>query len=323
MAKKALITGITGQDGSYMAELLLDKGYEVFGMVRRSSTDTMERIRDFKDKLTIVDGDLADQTSLNAVIKQVEPDEVYHLAAMSFVPLSWTEPIFTSDITGIGTTRVLDAIRFFGKKTTKMFHPTSSEIFGLAHESPQNEKTMLRPRNPYGIAKTYAYLTAINYREYYKMFVCNAISYNHESPKRGLEFVSRKITDGVAKIKAGLTNHITLGSLDAQRDWGFAGDFVEAYHAMMQQETADDYVIATGELHTVQEMVEVAFGAAGIKDWKKHIKTDPRFIRPPDARPLVGDITKVKARLKWKPKTSFKELITAMVEADLKRYGVR
>lgn len=314
--KKALITGITGQDGSYLAELLLEQGYEVYGMVRRASVERFDRIEQIKDRLTLVQGDLTDQSSLDEAIKEVMPDEVYNLAAQSFVPTSWNQPTLTGEVTGIGTTRLLEAVRKH-KPDAKFYQASSSEMYGKVREVPQTELTPFHPRSPYGVAKVYGHFITVNYRESYNLFTCSGILFNHESPRRGLEFVTRKITNGVAKIKLGLTDEIRLGNLDAKRDWGFAGDYVEAMWLMLQQPEPDDYVVATGETHSVKEFVEIAFGAAGL-DWEKHVKIDPRFIRPAEVDLLVGDPSKAKKKLNWRPKVGFRELVTMMVEADIK-----
>lgn len=317
---KALITGITGQDGSYMAELLLEKGYEVYGLVRRSSTDTLERIQHIIDKIHIINGDMTDQTSLNVAMRETMPDEVYNFAAQGFVPVSWQEPEHTSSVNALGTIRLLEAIRATGKNI-RMLHASTSEIFGDVATSPQDESTQLNPRNPYGFAKLFSHAAVTSYRKKYGIFACNAINYNHESPRRGPEFVSRKITDAVARIKTGKLKHLTLGSLDGKRDWGYAGDFVQAYHSMLQNKQPDDFVVATGILHSVQDMVREAFSAAGIKEWEKHVKTDKNFVRPPEAVSLVGNISKIKRELGWKPQTSFKEMMQMMVKADIERHA--
>ncbi|WKZ32730.1 MAG: GDP-mannose 4,6-dehydratase [Thermodesulfobacteriota bacterium] len=317
MAKKALITGITGQDGSYLAEFLLSKGYEVFGMVRRSSIDKFERIEHIREKIRLVQGDLMDQSSLDEAVKGIMPDEIYNLAAQSFVPTSWNQPTLTGEFTGLGTTRVLEAIRRI-KPDTRFYQASSSEMFGKVREVPQNELTPFHPRSPYGVAKVYGHYITVNYRESYDIFACSGILFNHESPRRGLEFVTRKITNGVARIKLGLSTELRLGNLDAKRDWGFAGDYVESMWMMLQQDAPDDYVVATGDTHTVREFVELAFDRAGL-DWKKHVVIDPAFFRPAEVELLVGDPSKAMTVLGWKPRVSFEELVRMMVDADIER----
>lgn len=318
MGKTALVTGITGQDGSYLAELLLSKGYRVVGMVRRtSSSGIYERINHILDQIELVQGDLLDQSSLQSLIAKIRPDEIYNLAAQSFVPTSWTQPILTGEFTAIGVTKMLEAIRLVNPKI-KFYQASSSEMYGRVLEVPQKETTPFYPRSPYGVAKVYGHYITVNYRESYDMFAVSGILFNHESPRRGLEFVTRKVTDGVAKIKLGLAKELRLGNLDAKRDWGFAGDYVRAMWMMLQQTTPDDYVIATNETHTVQELVEVAFNAAGL-DWKQYVKTDPAFIRPAEVDLLIGDATKAEKQLGWKPEVSFKQLVQMMVESDLAR----
>ncbi len=319
--KKALITGITGQDGSYLSELLLEKGYKVYGMVRRASVERFDRIEHIQDRLNLIQGDLTDQSSLDEAIKSVQPDEVYNLAAQSFVPTSWNQPTLTGEVTGIGATRVLEAVRKI-KPDAKFYQASSSEMFGKVREVPQTELTPFHPRSPYGVAKVYGHFITVNYRESYNLFACSGILFNHESPRRGFEFVTRKITNGVAKIKLGLANELRLGNLDAKRDWGFAGDYVKAMWLMLQQDEPDDYVIATGETHSVQEFVEAAFGHAGL-DWKKHVVIDPRFIRPAEVDSLVGDPSKARKKLGWKPRVSFHELVKMMVEEDIRGLKVR
>jgi GDPmannose 4,6-dehydratase len=314
---KALITGITGQDGSYLAEFLLERGYEVIGLVRRSSTVNFERIGHIQDKITLVSGDLLDETSLLQVLDTHRPDEVYNLAAQSFVQTSWTQAVFTGEVTALGVTRLLDAIRMVNPKI-RFYQASSSEMFGKVRETPQKETTPFYPRSPYGVAKVYGHWITVNYRESYGLYACSGILFNHESPRRGLEFVTRKVTDGVARIKLGLADKIFLGNLDAQRDWGFAGDYVRAMWLMLQQDEPDDYVIATGKTHSVQRLCEVAFGAVGL-DWHDYVAQDPRFMRPAEVDLLVGDAGKARQRLGWEPKVSFEELIQMMVEADLKR----
>lgn len=314
--KKALITGITGQDGSYLAELLLSKGYEVYGMVRRSSVERFERLEQIKDKVTLVQGDLTDQSSLDEAIKEIQPGEVYNLAAQSFVPTSWNQPTLTGEVTGLGTTRLLEAVRKHCP-TARFYQASSSEMFGKVREVPQTELTPFHPRSPYGVAKVYGHFITVNYRESYGLYACSGVLFNHESPRRGLEFVTRKITNGVARIKHGLTQELRLGNLDAKRDWGFAGDYVEAMHLMLQQTEPDDYVVATGETHTVREFVEIAFGCAGLK-WEDYVAFDKRFMRPAEVDILVGDPTKAKTKLGWTPTVSFERLIQMMVESDIK-----
>jgi len=320
MAKKALITGITGQDGSYMADFLLEKGYEVSGMVRRSSIEKFDRISHIMDRIDIVSGDLTDQNSLIGVMKETEPEEVYNFAAQSFVPTSWTQPVLTGEVTGLGVTKVLEAIRHVNSDM-KFFQASSSEMFGHVRESPQSESTPFYPRSPYGVAKTYGHYITVNYRESYDLFACSGISFNHESPRRGLEFVTRKITDGVARIKLGLSKELRLGNLDARRDWGYAKDYVEAMWMILQQEEPDDYVIATGRTHSVREFLELAFKTAGIDDWEQYVKIDERFIRPAEVELLVGDISKIKEKIGWEPGVSFEELVEMMVKADMEMLG--
>lgn len=318
MAKTALITGITGQDGAYLAQFLLSKGYKVIGMVRRTSTINFERIKNIQDKIEIVQGDLIDQLSLIDILKTHKVDEVYNLAAQSFVPTSWSQPVLTGEVTALGVTRVLDAIRAVNTKI-KFYQASSSEMFGKVQEVPQTEKTRFYPRSPYGVAKLYGHWITINYRESYGIFACSGILFNHESPKRGIEFVTKKITDGVARIKYGYSKELRLGNLDAKRDWGYAGDYVEAMWLMLQQEKPDDYVIATGETHSVREFCEIAFARAGL-DYKKYVKVDKKFYRPAEVDLLVGDPRKAKRKLKWKPKTTFKQLVEMMVDHDLAYY---
>lgn len=317
MTKAALITGITGQDGSYLAELLLGKGYEVYGLVRRLSTPNMSRISHIADNIIFLEGDLTDQSSLNVAVQTAQPDEVYNLAAQSFVATSWNQPVLTGNVTGLGVTRILDAVKHFSRDA-KFYQASSSEMFGNVEEVPQNELTRFCPRSPYAIAKVYGYYTTVNYRESYDMFCCNGILFNHESPRRGIEFVTRKITDGVARIHSGRSKDLRLGNLDAKRDWGYAGDYVEAMWLMLQQDLPDDYVVATGESHSVREFVEMAFSAAGL-DWQDHVKTDERFMRPAEVPELRGDASKAREKLGWQPNTSFEELVEMMVKADLER----
>lgn len=318
MAQKvALITGITGQDGSYLAELLLDKGYKVYGVTRRASVDKFERIEHILDQVQLIQADLLDQSSLISALKQAKPSEVYNLAAQSFVPTSWVQPILTSEFTAVGVTRMLEAIRLVDP-SIRFYQASSSEMYGKVRETPQTELTPFYPRSPYGVAKAYGHYMTVNYRESYDMFAVSGILFNHESPRRGLEFVTRKVTDGVARIKLGLSKELRLGNLDAKRDWGFAGDYVEAMWLMLQQDKADDYVIATGETHTVQRLVEVAFAHAGL-DWERHVKLDPAFIRPAEVDLLVGDPAKAQKALGWKPRVSFEQMIHMMVDSDVER----
>jgi GDPmannose 4,6-dehydratase len=315
--KVAFITGITGQDGSYLAELLLSKGYKVYGMVRRASVDKFERISHIMDKIELIQGDLLDQYSLISALKKAQPTEVYNLAAQSFVPTSWAQPVLTSEFTAIGVTRMLESIRLVDPKI-RFYQASSSEMYGKVLETPQTENTPFYPRSPYGVAKVYGHYITVNYRESYNLFAVSGILFNHESPRRGLEFVTRKVTDGVARIKLGLASELRLGNLDAKRDWGFAGDYVEAMWRMLQQDTPDDYVIATGETHTVKELVQVAFDHAGL-DWEKYVKLDPAFIRPAEVDLLIGDPAKAKKNLGWTPKVSFEQLVKMMVDADIER----
>ena len=313
----ALITGITGQDGSYLAEFLLDKGYDVHGMVRRSSTENFERIHHFRERVTLHQADLLDQLSVINLITQVKPREIYNLAAMSFVPTSWVQPVLTGEFTALGVTRVLEAIRLVNPNI-RFYQASSSEMFGQVREEPQTEMTPFHPRSPYGVAKVYGHWITVNYRESYDLFACSGILFNHESPRRGREFVTRKITDAVARIKLGMQQTLSLGNLDARRDWGFAGDYVEAMWAMLQQDKADDYVIATGETHSVQEFVELAFQHVGL-NWEKHVVQDPSLLRPAEVDLLRGDASKACNRLTWTPKVTFSELVSMMVDADLTR----
>lgn len=317
--KKALITGITGQDGSYLADFLLAKGYKVYGLERRSSQKNRKNIEHILDKIEIISGDLLDESSIVHAIKEADPDEVYNLAAQSFVHESWKQPVFTGEVTGLGAVRVLEAIRQVNPKI-KFYQASSSEMFGKVQESPQAEKTPFYPRSPYGVAKLYAHWITVNYRESYGMFTTSGILFNHESPRRGLEFVTRKITNTAVKIKLGLASELRLGNLDAKRDWGFAGDYVEAMWLMMQQEKPDDYVIATGETHTVREFVQETFGNLGL-DWEKYVKIDDKFLRPAEVQLLIGDATKAKKKLGWESKVNFKELVKMMVEEDLRFFG--
>ena len=317
--KTALITGINGQDGSYLAELLLSKGYRVAGIVRRSSTQTQQRIEHIRSKIEIYQADLLDQSSLAKVLADVQPDEVYNLAAMSFVPTSWQQPVLTAEFTAVGVTRMLEALRQ-SCPTAKFYQASSSEMYGKVLEVPQSENTPFYPRSPYGVAKAYGHYITVNYRESYSLFACSGILFNHESPRRGLEFVTRKITDAVAKIKLGLQSELRLGNLDARRDWGFAGDYVCAMWLMLQQDTADDFVIGTGETHTVREFVEIAFNHVGL-DHQKYVVVDPKFYRPAEVDLLLGDPTKAMKTLGWKPDVSFNQLVTMMVDADMKLHA--
>ena len=313
----ALITGITGQDGSYLAEFLLDKGYQVWGMVRRSSTESYERLEHIRDRINFVQGDLLDQPSLTQALLASEPEEVYNLAAQSFVPTSWSQPVLTAEFTAVGVTRLLEAIRQVNPKI-RFYQASSSEMFGKVQEVPQSEITPLYPRSPYGVAKCYGHYITVNYRESYDMFCCSGILFNHESPRRGLEFVTRKVTDGVARIKLGLADNLSLGNLDAKRDWGFAGDYVDAMWRMLQQPEPDDYVVATGETQTVERLVELAFTHADL-EWHDYVRTDPAFIRPAEVDLLVGDPAKAKTELGWEPTIGFEGLVRMMVDADLER----
>jgi GDPmannose 4,6-dehydratase len=315
MSKRALITGITGQDGSYLAEFLLDQGYEVHGLVRRTSTVNFSRIDHIQDRIHLISGDMLDQTSLQLALQQCQPQEVYNLAAQSFVQTSWTQPVFTGDVTALGVTRLLDAIRHIDS-AIRFYQASSSEMFGKVREVPQRETTPFYPRSPYGVAKVYGHWITINYRESYDMHATSGILFNHESERRGIEFVTRKVTYNVAKIKLGLATELRLGNLDARRDWGFAGDYVRAMWMMLQQDKPDDYVIATGETHSVEELVSVAFDHAGL-DWHEHVVQDPQFMRPAEVDFLVGDASKARRVLGWQPKVTFAELIRMMVDADL------
>lgn len=314
MKKRALITGITGQDGSYLAEFLLSQGYEVYGLVRRTSTLNFERIRHIQDQLTLIPGDMLDQTSLNQTLSQVQPQEVYNLAAQSFVQTSWNQPVFTGDVTGLGVTRILDAIRTVNPEI-RFYQASSSEMFGKVREVPQSETTPFYPRSPYGVAKVYGHWITINYRESYNLHATSGILFNHESPRRGLEFVTRKVTHHAARIKLGLANELRIGNLEAQRDWGFAGDYVRAMWLMLQQDVPDDYVVATGETHSVERLLEVAFGCVDL-DWKNYTVQDEQFMRPAEVDLLVGDPSKAGKALGWEPQVSFEQLIQMMVEAD-------
>ncbi len=312
---RALITGITGQDGSYLAEFLLDKGYEVYGIVRRSSLEKFDRIEAITEKIRFVEGDLTDQSSLDQALQQLKPDELYNLAAQSFVPVSWNQPVLTADVTGLGALRVMEAIRKHSPQT-KFLQASSSEMFGKVREKPQTEKTPFHPRSPYGVAKTFGHHITVNYRESYGLFACSSICFNHESPRRGIEFVTRKVSQTVAKIKLGVADKLKMGNIDAQRDWGFAGDYIRAMWLMLQQPQAEDYVIATGKTHSVQELLEVAFSHAGL-DWKKYVEIDPKLVRPAEVDYLCGDASKAQKVLGWVPQVTFKQLIEMMVDADL------
>jgi len=318
MSKKALITGITGQDGSYLAEFLLEKDYEVYGMVRRASTENFERIDHLQGKIRLIQGDLLDQLSLLQAMEEVQPDEVYNLAAQSFVPTSWNQPVLTGEFTALGVARLLEAMRQVCPNS-RFYQASSSEMFGKVQEVPQTEETPFYPRSPYGVAKVYGHYITVNMRESYDLYAVSGILFNHESPRRGKEFVTRKITDGVAQIKMGLADELRLGNLDAERDWGFAGDYVVAMWKMLQQDNPDDYVIATGETHSVKEFVERAFARADL-DWEKYVKIDQRFVRPAEVDQLLGDPAKAIKDLNWTLETSFEELVNMMVDADIERY---
>ena len=315
--KRALITGITGQDGSYLAELLLEKGYEVFGLVRRSSTVNFERIGHLQDKIELISGDLLDQKSLVSALQAARPQEVYNLGAQSFVPVSWEQPMLTGEVTGLGVTRLLEAIRTCDE-TIRFYQASTSELFGKAQETPQNEQTAFYPRSPYGVSKLYAHWITINYRESYGLFACTGILFNHESPRRGREFVTRKITHGVARIKHGLDQELRLGNLDARRDWGHAGDFVRSMWMMLQQDEPDDYVVATGTSRTIGEFCEVAFAHVGL-DWRQYVVVDERFLRPAEVYTLLGDATKAREKLGWEPEVGFEEMVRQMVDWDLEQ----
>jgi GDPmannose 4,6-dehydratase len=312
---KALITGITGQDGSYLAEFLLERGYEVIGMVRRTSTTNFDRLRNFQDRITVVQGDLLDQVSLINILSEQQPVEVYNLAAQSFVPTSFTQPVLTGEFTALGVTRMLDAIRIVDR-SIRFYQASSSEMFGKVQEVPQRETTPFYPRSPYGAAKVYGHWITVNYRESYDLFACSGILFNHESPRRGLEFVTRKITHAVARIKLGMQDKLHLGNLEARRDWGFAPDYVRAMWLMLQQDRPDDYVVATGQTHSVREFCQVAFDHVGL-DWEKHVVVDPKFYRPAEVDLLVGDPSKAKRVLNWEPSVTFQDLTRIMVDADL------
>lgn len=323
MAEKvALITGITGQDGSYLTEFLLEKGYQVHGLVRRTSTMSTERINHLLNKINIIEADLGDTSSLIKAVKETQPREVYNLAAMSFVPASWREPVATGNITGLGVARILEAIRVVDP-SIKFYQASSSEMFGKAVETPQTENTPFYPRSPYGVSKLFGHWITVNYRESYNMFACSGIIFNHESERRGLEFITKKVTDAVAKIKLGLQKELVVGNLDAKRDWGFAGDAARAMWLILQQKKPDDFVIATGEQHSVREWIQESFKVAGIDNWEKYVRTDPKFMRPSEVPSLLGDYSKAKRILGWEPTIRFKELVRMMVEADIKRLEER
>jgi GDPmannose 4,6-dehydratase len=322
LQKTALIAGITGQDGSYLAEFLLGKGYRVVGMTRRTSTEVHERIRDIVDDIEIVSGDLLDQTSMSSIVADVRPHEFYNLAAQSFVPTSWNQPVLTGEFTALGVTRALEAVRHVDT-SIRFYQASSSEMFGKVVEVPQTETTPFYPRSPYGVAKVYGHWITVNYRESYDMYACSGILFNHESPRRGLEFVTRKITDGVARIRLGLSRELRLGNLDAQRDWGFAGDYVRAMWMMLQADEPDDYVIATGRTHSVREFVRIAFEAAGLGSYEPYVFTDPRFVRPAEVDLLIGDPGKAARQLGWTPDVTFEQLVQMMVEADIDRLSER
>ncbi|MDY6788135.1 MAG: GDP-mannose 4,6-dehydratase [candidate division WOR-3 bacterium] len=316
--KKALITGITGQDGSYLAEFLLEKGYEVHGMVRRSSSSRFQRIEHIQSKINLHQGDLLDFMSIIELIDTIKPDEVYNLAAQSFVPTSWNQPVLTGEFTAIGVTRMLEAVKIVDKNI-RFYQASSSEMFGKVREVPQKETTPFYPRSPYGVAKVYGHWITVNYRESYDMYNCSGILFNHESPRRGLEFVTKKITDGAARIKLGIQDKLYLGNLDAERDWGFAGDYVRAMWLMLQQNEPDDYVVSTGRTHSVREFVSVAFDSVNL-NYEDHVEIDPKFFRPAEVNQLIGDSSKAKEKLGWEPEVSFEELVQMMVEYDIKHY---
>lgn len=319
MAKSALITGITGQDGSYLAEFLLEKGYKVYGLTRRTSTVNNERIEHIQEKIELLQGDLLDQSSLTEAVSLAQPDEVYNLAAQSFVKTSWNQPVLTGEFTAIGVTRMLEAVRAVNPKI-KFYQASSSEMFGKVTETPQKETTRFHPRSPYGVAKVYGHYITLNYRESFDMFACSGILFNHESPRRGLEFVTRKISNAVARISLGKQSELELGNLDSKRDWGFAGDYVEAMWLMLQQDNPDDYVVSTGETHSVEEFVKLAFEVVGIDDWSKYVKSNmAAYMRPAEVDYLIGDASKARDVLGWAPKTSFKQLVEMMVKSDLEK----
>ncbi|MDP7579749.1 MAG: GDP-mannose 4,6-dehydratase [SAR202 cluster bacterium] len=313
--KRALITGITGQDGSYLAEFLLDKGYDVYGIVRRSSIEKYDRISHIQDKVTLVHGDLTDQSSLDEATKTIQPDEVYNLASQSFVPTSWNQPVLTADVTGVGVTRILEAVRRHSPEA-KFYQASSSEMYGRVIETPQTENTRFHPRSPYAVAKVFAHHLTVNYRESYSLFACSGILFNHESPRRGFDFVTRKVSHGVAKIKAGLINELKMGNLDSVRDWGYAPEYVEAMWLMLQQSEPDDYVIATGKPHSIQDLLENAFGSVDL-NWKDYVTFDPKFLRPAEVDLLVGDFTKARDKFGWVPKTNFASMVELMVRSDI------
>lgn len=321
LAKRALITGITGQDGSYLAELLLSEGYDVYGVVRRASTENYERIEHLRGQVTLLQADLLDQSSLVQAIRESNPTELYNLAAQSFVPTSWAQPVLTAEFTAIGVTKVLEAMRAVNPEI-RFYQASSSEMYGKVLEVPQSEDTPFYPRSPYGVAKVYGHYITVNYRESYNLHASSGILFNHESPRRGLEFVTRKVTDGVSRIKLGLATELRMGNLDSQRDWGFAGDYVKAMWLMLQQDTPDDFVVATGETHTVKELVQLAFDRVGL-DWEKYVFIDPRFIRPAEVDLLIGEPAKAKNVLGWVPQTSFQTLVNMMVDADMDRLSAR
>lgn len=318
MAKRALITGITGQDGSYLAEFLLERGYQVFGMTRRSSTNSFDRIAHIIDQVTLLSGDLLDEHSLAATIREAQPDEIYNLAAQSFVPTSWSQPVLTAEFTAVGVVRLLEAMRSV-KPDARFYQASSSEMFGKVHETPQTEKTPFYPRSPYGVAKVFGHWITVNYRESYGLYACSGILMNHESARRGLEFVTRKVTDAAARIKLGKASELRMGNLDAKRDWGYAGDYVRAMWLMLQQDKPDDFVIATGETRTVQQLLETAFNHVAL-DWRKHVVLDPKFIRPAEVDLLVGDASKARKQLGWAPTVTFQQMIERMVDADIARH---
>ena len=319
--RRALITGITGQDGSYLAELLLEKDYEVFGMTRRASTENVERIAHLADRMTLLQGDLLDPHSLVSALRAAEPAEVYNLAAQSFVPTSWNQPVLTAEFTAVGVTRMLEAIRTVDPEI-RFYQASSSEMYGKVREVPQTEQTPFHPRSPYGVAKAYGHYITVNYRESYGLFAVSGILFNHESPRRGLEFVTRKISDGVARIKLGLAGELRLGNFDAERDWGYAGDYVEAMWRMLQQDEPEDFVVATGETHSVREFFEIAFAHLAL-DPEQYVKSDPEFLRPAEVDQLVGDATKAREQFGWQPRVSFKELVEMMVDADVERLAAQ
>jgi GDPmannose 4,6-dehydratase len=313
--KKALITGITGQDGSYLAEFLLEKGYQVIGMVRRTSTTNFDRISDIQDRIVLTQGDLLDQVSLVDIMKEYEPDEIYNLAAQSFVPASWKQPVLTGEFTALGVTRMLDAMRMV-VPNARFYQASSSEMFGKVRQVPQNEETPFYPRSPYGVAKVYGHWITVNYRESYDLFACSGILFNHESPRRGLEFVTRKVTHGASRIKLGMADKLRMGNLDAERDWGYAGDYVRAMWLMLQQPEPEDFVVATGRTHSVRQLLEEAFGRLGL-DYRDHVEVDQQYLRPADVDQLVGDATKARGKLGWSPEVGFEELVQMMVQHDV------